>query len=112
MGAIAALIMGLISEVMPLVSAASAAGPAVSIIAKVIGLLEALAPTVIQEAKDLYPVIKNAIATLRGSPHITKEQLDQLDTIEAKIDADSDAALAQAKIDDAAAAAAPAAAKT
>lgn len=104
MGAIIGLVLSLVSEVLPFVSAASSAAPAVSLIAKVIGLLEAIAPTVIQEAKDLYPTIKNMIATLRGSSNITKEQLDQLDTIEATIDADFDTALAAAMAADAAAA--------
>lgn len=94
--AIVASTLALLSDIAPGLAAASS-------IAKVIDALVALIPAVIQYAKDLYPTIKNVIATLRGNAAITSEQMDQLDAIEAKADADFDAAVAAAEAEDKAA---------
>ncbi len=67
-----------------------------SVAAKVITLLEQIIPVVIKEAQDLIPIIKNIIASLRGSGVVTPEQLDQLDAAEAKLDADFDTAAGNA----------------
>lgn len=73
-------------------------------LAKAIGLLTTIVPAVIQEAKDLYPTIKNLIAILRSTDGITQEQLDALDAAEAQIDADWQKASDAADAEDAAAA--------
>jgi hypothetical protein len=44
--------------------------------------------------------VKGIIATLKGADGITPEQLDELDAIEAKIDADYDLATAKAAAED------------
>lgn len=94
--AFVAPLIALFAEIAPAVSTASAIG-------NVISTLTALIPAIVQEARDLIPTVKNVIATLRGSDAVTPEQLDQLDAIEAKLDADYDAASAAAKAEDAAA---------
>ena len=99
-GTIATTALALITQLLPYLSTAQAAIGGASTIAKIISMLEALVPAIIQEAKDLYPTIKHIIETMRGSSVITKEQLDQLDVIEAKIDSDFDAAVAAAKAED------------
>lgn len=93
MGAIIPAILALLSEIAP-------AASSVSLIGKIIDSLTALLPAVVQEAKDLAPTIKNVIVTLRGNSATTPEQLDQLDTIEAKLDADFDAAATAAQAED------------
>ena len=86
-------IVALLAEIAPAVSTSSAIG-------NVIATLTALIPAIVKEANDLIPTVKNVIATLKGSDAITPEQLDALDAIEAKIDADYDAASAAAKTED------------
>ena len=98
-------IVALLAEIAPAVSTSSAIG-------NVIATLTALIPAIVKEANDLIPTVKNVIATLKGSDAITPEQLDALDAIEAKIDADYDAASAAAKTEDDAADASAAAAGT
>lgn len=61
-------------------------------IQKVIDALIQVVPLAIKEAKDVVPSIQNIIDALRGSGEVTTDQLDQLDTLEAQIDADFDAA--------------------
>lgn len=99
---IAMAVVALISQIMPYIGVAGSAVSAVGTVGKIIAMLEALVPALISEAKDLYPTVKDIIATLKGSSHITKEQLDSLDAIETKIDADFDTALAKAEAEDAA----------
>jgi hypothetical protein len=89
-------ILALLTEIAPAVSTAS-------VVAKIIANLVALLPAIVQEAKDLAPTVKNIIATLRGNAATTPEQLDQLDAIEAPIDAAFDAAATAALAEDAAA---------
>lgn len=91
--AIVAPIIALLAQIAPAVSTLGAVG-------NVIATLTALVPAIVREASDLIPTVKNIIATLRGTDAITPEQLNQLDVIEAKIDADYDAASAAAKAED------------
>lgn len=70
-------------------------------IARIIQTLTELVPIVMRTAKDLAPTLKNVIGILRQNTEITKEQLDDLDAIEAKIDAEFDAAATQAQAEDA-----------
>ena len=81
---------------------------ATSTVAKVITMLEAIVPVVIKEAQDLAQPVRNIILALRNNGAITAEQLDQLDALEAKLDADFDAAAEAAEAADAAVVAKPA----
>jgi hypothetical protein len=101
-GTIASTILALIAQIAPYATAATT-------VAKVIAILEALIPAVVNEARDLYPTFKHVISLLRGNKEVTSQQLDELDAIETKADADFDPALAKAKAEDAAADGLPAA---
>ena len=81
-----------------------ASGANAAMIGKIITALVAALPSIIQEVKDVGPTIKNLIASLRGNPASTPEQLDQLDAIEKPIDDAFDAAAKAATDEDAAAA--------
>lgn len=93
MQAIVTAVLALLAEIAPAINATSS-------IAKIIDTLTALLPALAKEVSDLYPIVKNVIATLKGNAAVTPEQLDSLDQIEAKIDADYDAASAAAKAED------------
>lgn len=69
-------------------------------VGQAIQLLAVAVPAAITTAKDLMPIIKVSIDAIRGNPATTPEQLAELDAIEAKIDADYDAASAAAKAED------------
>src|SRR5690242_14824884 len=71
-----------------------------SAIAKVINTLVQAVPIIIQEVKDMVGPVQNIIAALRSNSAITPEQLDQLDTLEAQLDANFDAAAAAAQAQD------------
>ncbi len=60
--------------------------------AKIITVLEQVIPVIIQGAQSLVPIVKNIIASLRGSGVVTADDLDRLDAAEALLDADFDAA--------------------
>ena len=90
------LVLGFMSEVAPMISTATA-------VAKAIQQLTVLVPVVVKEARELAPMVKSTIAALRGNGSITDEQLAELDAMEAKFDADFDAAAAKAEAEDAAA---------
>lgn len=97
-------LLGLIEQILPsIVSGASAAT-----IVKIIGILEQAIPLAIEVGEELVTPIRNIIAALRASGGLTTDQLDQLDTLEAKLDADFDAAAAADEAADAPAAAKPA----
>ena len=63
-------------------------------ITTVINILEQAIPIAVQEGEALVTPIKNIIAALRASGPVTADQLAALDTAEAKLDADFDAASA------------------
>lgn len=86
----------ILAELLPnIVSGATA-----DTITKIIAILEQAIPLAIQVGEDLVNPIKNIIAGLKGSGAITPDQLDQLDVMEAKLDADFDAAAAAAQAAD------------
>lgn len=70
-------------------------------IAKAINLISVAVPAVISTAQDLYPVVKTAITALQGNAATTPAQIAELDALEAKIDADYDAASKAAGVEDA-----------
>jgi hypothetical protein len=79
------------AELPNIMSAATAAT-----ITRIIGILEQVISLGIQLAPTIVTAIKNIIAALKTSGPVTTDQLDQLDAIEAKLDADFDAAAAAA----------------
>lgn len=85
-------ILNLLVEITPVVKEAG-------IVAKIIQTLVDITPVVIKEAKDLAPLIKQAVSVLKGNT-VTDEQLAQLDALEAQIDAEFDSAVAKAEEDD------------
>lgn len=97
---IVAAAIALITQILPYLGAgAQFAGTA----GKIVSLLEAIVPPLLQEAKDMVPTVKNIIRVLRGSSQITKADLDALDAIEATVDQAFDAAASAALAEDAAA---------
>lgn len=93
----AALLANLLSGIavlLPLVPGGAAVAPILAILTQVV-------PVAIKEAQDVTPIIKDIIATLKGNPAATADQLDALDVMEAKLDADFDAAAAVAEAEDA-----------
>jgi len=79
-----------------------APGATAATIAKVIELLAALIPVLVQEYKDLLPIVQNIISVLQSSDDITDAQWDALDVMSAQYDSEFQAALAAAKAQDAA----------
>lgn len=59
----------------------------------VINLLMEAVPLIIKEYKEVLPIVKNIISVLSSSDDITTEQLDQLDVLEAEIDANWNSAV-------------------
>jgi hypothetical protein len=102
--ALVPVVLSLLAKFMPMILSGGAAGTA----AEVIAILEQAVPLAVQVGEALATPIRNIIAALRASGAVTVEQLDQLDTLEAKLDADFDAAAEAAEAADAAAAAKPA----
>lgn len=85
-----AAVLAVIEEFLPRIVTSEA-------LTKVTKALVALAPLVIQEAKDLWPIWKRIAAVVKGDNRTLTEQLDELDAVEAKYDADFDAAAAAAR---------------
>lgn len=92
----------IIQTILPLL-ASIAPNASTSIVGQIISAVASIAPVAIQEAKDVLPSIKNIITALRSNGEVTKDQLDQLDAIEATIDSNFDAAAAAATAADEAA---------
>lgn len=65
-----------------------------SVIVTIISTLETLLPTIVKEVQDVAPLIKNIIDALRSNSIITPEQKAQLDDLEARYDAEFEAAVA------------------
>lgn len=72
-------------------------------IERTIDVLTKVIPFALDEYKDLKPIIANIITALRSDGSTTIEQLDALDVLEARLDADFDAAASAAEAEDAAA---------
>ena len=94
--AIVGAVISLLTSFLPLVSSSSQVG---SIIATLIQII----PTIVKEAQDLVQPVKNIIAALQTNGAATAEQLAQLQTLDAVVDASFDAAATAAQAEDAAA---------
>jgi hypothetical protein len=77
-----------------------APGATTQIIAQVIGILTALIPVLIQEYKDLLPIVQNIITVLQQSDDITVDQWNALDAMSTQYDTDFQTALAAAEAQD------------
>lgn len=93
MGPIITLVLTALQQLIPALGAASQLSP-------IVGLLAEILPIVIKEAMDLAPMIKNIIEALRSHDAVTPEQLDQLDVLDAQVDAAFEAAATDAEIED------------
>ncbi len=89
MSAILTPIVALITQLLPLLGAATSASP---LITQIIETLVAILPSIVQEAIDLVPAIKNIIAALSANPATTAEQMATLADLDAKCDAAFEAA--------------------
>lgn len=92
MNVIAAL-LGLLQTVAPAVAGSGAVG-------KIITTLTQLVPVLVDQYQDVLPSVKNIIETLRTNKDITNEQWEELDAVEAIIDAEFDKAAAAASKED------------
>jgi hypothetical protein len=87
MNAIVQSILALLAQIAPLIKDSAA-------IASIISTVEQILPIVVQEAQDLVQPVKNIIAALSANPAATADQLAALQALDAKVDADFDAAVA------------------
>lgn len=71
-----------------------------SAIAKVIQAIEQLIPVVEDFYADVAPMIKNIIATLKQNGATTADQMKALADLDAKVDAEFEAAVAAANAED------------
>lgn len=86
-------ILALLQTLAPLISNSSAVSAIVKTLIDII-------PPLVKEAQDLVPVVKNIIAALKENPASTEDQLAQLAELDAKVDAEFEAAAAAAQAED------------
>jgi hypothetical protein len=60
----------------------------------IIDALIALIPILIKEYQDIVPIVQSIIADLKSNAAVTPEQMQSLEDLEAKYDADFEAAVA------------------
>ena len=90
MSAALSALLGLIGQLIPLITSAANA----TLIDSIINTLEGFLPFIIQDVEVLYQPVKNIIAALSANPATTASQLAALQAQEAQIDAAFDAAAA------------------
>ena len=71
-----------------------------STIGSIVSTLVQLVPTLVKEYNDLVGPVKNIIAALSLNPVTTADQLATLQDLDIKVDADFEAAVAQANAED------------
>ena len=91
MSAIGTAILALLQQLLPLITSGSAAS---GVVTTVVNLLTTWLPLITTEVTALYTPIKNIIAALNSSGALTDQQIADLKTSEAAIDAAFDAASA------------------
>jgi predicted PurR-regulated permease PerM len=101
MNAIVTVVLSLLETLLPLVTSSDQ-------IAKVIATLIQIIPIITKEAQDLVQPVQNIIAALQANPAASDQQLADLAALDAKVDADFDAAAAAVEAEDAAPVATPA----
>lgn len=85
MNAIISTLLGLLTQILPLVSQGG-------LTAKIISTLVQIVPTLVTEAEDLVPLVQNIIQVLKNDPATTQAEFAQLDQLDQQIDAAFDAA--------------------
>lgn len=83
MSAIITSVVGLLAQLLPLITSASNA----TLIGGIINTLVNIVPFIVQEVETLAPAIKNIIAALSANPATTAEQLATLQTLDQQVDA-------------------------
>ena len=91
--AIVMAVVALLEEIAPLVANSAS-------VEKIILALIQLLPTLVNAAKDLVQPIKNIIAALQVNAATTEEQMRTLKELDAKVDAEFEAAAAKAESED------------
>lgn len=86
-------IIALAEQAIPAIGANS------KLIDTIIAALVAIVPYVVQEFKDLKPVVQNIIAALRSDPNATADQLATLSALDAQCDAEFEQEAAQVQDD-------------
>lgn len=84
-------ILALLQQLLPLISAGSASS---GVVATIVNVLKTWLPLITTEITALYEPLKNIITVLQGSGAVTPEQISDLKVMDAKIDADFEAASA------------------
>lgn len=92
----------ILSAILSLISLA-VPGANSALVQQIIQSLIVLVPVLVQEAKDLIPMVQQIIELLRGGGNLSTEQIDALDVLSTQCDAAFDAADAKAAAEDAAA---------
>ena len=95
MSAILTTILALIEQLVP-------ASTSAALIEKIIAVIIQLIPVIVQEYKDLLPIVQNIITALKSDPSTTAQQLATLEELEIQYDADFEAAAAAAQAEDSA----------
>lgn len=93
MSAIIPVLLSILGQIAP--------GANTVLIADIIQALVQIVPVLVQEYKDLAPIVAGIIDTLRGNTAITPEQLAALDVLDTQTDAAFDAAAVAAAAEDA-----------
>lgn len=94
MNAILTSLLTLVSSLVPTI------GGTASTVGMVINTLTEVVPLVVKEYQDVAPFVKNIITALKNGSEVTQDQLDQLDALEAQIDAAFDTAWAKTQEED------------
>lgn len=92
-----ATVIKLIESVLPLLGAIKTGNAFIDL---AIQILSQALPAIIKEAQDLAPIVRNIITALKADAAITADQWAALDALEARIDAEFDAAAAAARTAD------------
>lgn len=88
MNAVLSVLITLLGKLVP------AIGANADLINTIITALEQIIPVLVQEYKDLVPLVQNVIAALKGTDGITQDQWNALDALEVQIDAEFNQAAA------------------
>lgn len=87
MSAAISLLLNVLAQIIPSLSSSAT-------ITNIIKTLVELLPVLVKQVQDVAPLVQNIINALRDSSVITPEQLAALDELEAKADAEFEAAAA------------------
>lgn len=88
-------LLGLIEELIPLLTSTANA----SLVDSIISTLSGFLPYIVQEISALYQPVKNIIAALSASPATNAAQATQLDALDTQVDAAFEAIAAQTDAD-------------